>query len=160
MGFPITDLDRLNMKDLCQRWGKNIFYITRLAKSGLLKLESKPVEVFDDNSCDWINTTHEFVTMREVLRFEKEHGITVNDDMYDPNTHATESPKTATSLLKLVIAMAIDGYGYDPEQRKSPVTKEIVEATQKAGIPLDSDTVRKYLKAGAELLPRDIAEKA
>ena len=57
------------------------------------------------------------------------------------------------SLLKLVIGLAIDAYGYDPHAFRSPITKEISDILARRGIPLDEDTVRKYLQAAKELLP-------
>jgi len=57
------------------------------------------------------------------------------------------------SLLRLVIGMAVKGYGYDPAQRRSDKLPEIVGDLEKVGVPLDADTVRKWLKEAAELLP-------
>ena len=60
--------------------------------------------------------------------------------------------KEKESLLKMVIAMAIRGYGYDPRALKSDVPGEIVNDLAELGISLDGDTVRKHLRAGAELV--------
>lgn len=57
------------------------------------------------------------------------------------------------TLLKIIIAAAIDGYGYSPTEKKSAVPRELTEKLQQLGIPLDVDTVRKKLKEAAELLP-------
>jgi hypothetical protein len=57
------------------------------------------------------------------------------------------------SLLKLVIGMALKGYGYNPKTSKSTVASEIVSDLQLAGVALDADTVRKYLHEARELLP-------
>jgi hypothetical protein len=62
--------------------------------------------------------------------------------------------KERESLLKLVIGMAIKGYTYDPSAAKSDAPGEIVEDLAECGLEIDPDTVRKYLKMGAELLPR------
>lgn len=59
------------------------------------------------------------------------------------------------TLLKMVIGMAIDGYGYDPKANKSPVPKEIADALILKGIAVSDDTVRKRLNEGKELLPPD-----
>lgn len=59
------------------------------------------------------------------------------------------------TLLKLVIGMAKGAYSYDPNQSKSDVPKEIVDDLARHGITVSPDTVRKYLKEGAEaVLPR------
>jgi hypothetical protein len=57
------------------------------------------------------------------------------------------------SLLKLVIGMAVNGYKYDPSPERSPVPPEIAADLEALGIGLDADTVRKYLREGAALLP-------
>ncbi|MFN3252310.1 hypothetical protein [Roseibium album] len=62
------------------------------------------------------------------------------------------------SLLKLVIGMAIGGYGYDPKASRTSTAKEIVSDLQQRGLSLDEDTVRKYLKEAKGLLPGDLTE--
>lgn len=78
----------------------------------------------------------------------------------DTKTHS--APRSSTdgltlkereSLLKMVIVMAVDGYGYDPAAARSPTAKEIASHMATFGLPLDEDTVRKYLKEARELLP-------
>lgn len=66
--------------------------------------------------------------------------------------------KERDSLLKLVIGMAMDGYGYDPKAARSPIAKELSNHLALAGLPLDEDTVRKYLNEAKELLPGDDTE--
>ncbi|WP_305989284.1 hypothetical protein [Roseibium sp. MMSF_3544] len=62
------------------------------------------------------------------------------------------------SLLKLVISMAIGGYGYDPKASRSSTAKDIASDLQQIGLSLDEDTVRKYLKEAKGLLPGDLTE--
>jgi hypothetical protein len=57
------------------------------------------------------------------------------------------------SLLKLIIGMAVFGYGYVPTAPRSQKPGEIAEDLARAGVALDVDTVRKWLKEAAELLP-------
>jgi hypothetical protein len=58
------------------------------------------------------------------------------------------------TLLKLVIGMAIKGYGYDSKALKSDQTKVIADDLASLGISMDTDTVRKYLKeAASTVLP-------
>lgn len=57
------------------------------------------------------------------------------------------------SLLKLVIGMAVRGYGYDRTASKSSQTTEIASDLELSGVSLDVDTVRKWLRMAAELLP-------
>ncbi|PPD14203.1 MAG: hypothetical protein CTY25_13435 [Methylobacterium sp.] len=57
------------------------------------------------------------------------------------------------SLLKLVIGMAVNGYGYDPKAGRSDKIREIAGDLERLGIALDVDTVRKYVNEGRGLLP-------
>ncbi|SDF12853.1 hypothetical protein SAMN05660686_00368 [Thalassobaculum litoreum DSM 18839] len=62
------------------------------------------------------------------------------------------------SLLKLVIGMAVGGYGLDPVASRSNATSEIASDIQRVGLSLDEDTVRKYLREARALLPRPETE--
>jgi hypothetical protein len=69
---------------------------------------------------------------------------------------ATDKPlgvRERESLLKLVIGMAVAGYGYDPKASRSDRVSEIASDLEKAGVALDVDTVRKYLREARELMP-------
>jgi hypothetical protein len=57
------------------------------------------------------------------------------------------------SLLSMVIGMAVGGYRFDPTASRSTQTSEIASDLSMAGVPLDVDTVRKWLRESAELLP-------
>jgi hypothetical protein len=57
------------------------------------------------------------------------------------------------SLLRLVIGMAVEAYRYDPKQKRSDKISEIASDLEKAGVVLDVDTVRKWLREAGELLP-------
>lgn len=71
-------------------------------------------------------------------------------DLFEPaRLHGHER----TSLLKLVVGMAIAQYGYDPTQKKSDVPRKIVGDLNLLGLKVDVDTVRKHLQAGAKLAP-------
>ena len=63
--------------------------------------------------------------------------------------------RSRDSLLKLVIGMAVVAYVYDPKAVRSDKTTEIADDLASAGVPLDVDTVRKWLREAAELLPRN-----
>jgi len=61
------------------------------------------------------------------------------------------------TLLKLIIGMAIKGYGYNPAASKNTSIKEIADDLDSLGISLDVDTVRKWIKEAADTLPRDVS---
>jgi hypothetical protein len=76
----------------------------------------------------------------------------------DPSKGSEISTRERDSLLKLVIGMAVEGYRYDPAQKRSSAVPDIVADLERAGVPLDADTVRKWLRQATELLPPQEAE--
>ena len=60
-----------------------------------------------------------------------------------------------STLFKMIIGMAIGGYSYDPKASKSPTAKEISDDLLRQGISVSDDTIRKWLKEAAEILPPD-----
>jgi hypothetical protein len=69
------------------------------------------------------------------------------------------TPKERDSLLKLIIGMAVGGYGFDPKAGRSTQMKQICDDVISTGLSLDEDTVRKWVREAAGLLPTDVPEK-
>lgn len=72
-----------------------------------------------------------------------------------PTAKAVKAEKTLhtlerSTLLKLVIGMAIRGYGFDPNTTKSDAAKNIENDLIALGMPITDDTVRKYLKQAVD----------
>ncbi len=59
------------------------------------------------------------------------------------------------SMSKLLTAIAITEYGYDTQNRRSPIQREIQELADLLGLSVSQDTIRKYLRTGAKYLLRD-----
>lgn len=59
------------------------------------------------------------------------------------------------TLLKIIIGMAVEQYGYDPAIKRNDATSNIVSDLAVCGITIDADTVRDKLQQAAELLPQD-----
>ncbi len=59
------------------------------------------------------------------------------------------------SMVKLIAAMAIDAYGFDPTEKRSDIPKEIEGIADRLGLNLTRKTIRKYLREGSEKLPED-----
>jgi hypothetical protein len=70
-----------------------------------------------------------------------------------PNPEQEIGARARDSLLKLVIGMAVVAYVYDPKAARSDKPTEIADDLACAGVPLDVDTVRKWLRKAADLLP-------
>uniref|UniRef100_A0A831U447 Uncharacterized protein n=1 Tax=Geobacter metallireducens TaxID=28232 RepID=A0A831U447_GEOME len=104
-----------------------------------------------------------YVSISELTRFEGEYGTTPRTEQQDcpekvvkvsqdanPELH----PKEKESLLKIVIAIAIGFYEFDPAKKKSPIANKITNLVYDLGLSIDVDTVRKWLKEAAEIVPR------
>ena len=63
--------------------------------------------------------------------------------------------KEYESLQKIVIGLAIGGYGYDPTAQRNSTIKEMVDDMESAGINISDDTVRKFLRKSMQYLPQD-----
>ena len=63
------------------------------------------------------------------------------------------------SLLKLVIGMAVGGYRYDATVLRNKDHADIASDLARSGVSLDVDTIRKWLKEAAGLLPERQAEQ-
>ena len=136
------------------------------------ELDSVPLnQMLESRELAWRARTEEDDALQEWLRNERQSG-------FDSQTFAREEiarwlaeigltsaylfskPKSGgspglkeESFLKIVIAMAVRGYGFDPSASKSPISKQIADDAALLGISIDEDTVRKYLKLSADLLP-------
>lgn len=63
------------------------------------------------------------------------------------------SVKERNTVLKIIIGMAIKGYSYNPNKKRNPTAKEITSDLDLLGLPIDEDTVRRWLKDATEQLP-------
>ena len=89
------------------------------------------------------------------LEVLKRSGVIDESDKALPTPNPQEiSARERDSLLKLIAGMAVRGYGYDPRSKRSEQVREITSDLESTGVALDADTVRKWLRASAELLPR------
>ena len=99
---------------------------------------------------------YEVITREEVERFKASHKIstmaTVADQVTPPTVAKSAKTRTDISLMKMVIGMAIKGYRYNPDDKRSDVPQEIANDLHVCGVPLDVDTVRKWLHESAQLL--------
>ncbi len=173
--MKLPEQDWFTIQDLCHRWKVDQAYIERMLQSRKLKGEYREyvclpfeqrretisagelltlVDMIIPDSWYSSATSVAFtvppgevvVSLAEVRQFEMNSNA-------EKNT-AQENQKSIDSLLKIIITMAVDGYGYDPNQTKSPTATDIQNSSERLGISIDVDTVRKWLKKSADFLPR------
>lgn len=94
----------------------------------------------------------------KIVSLERQINFLIGKTDQDLNVKRPVKPlhvKERDTLLKMIIVMAVKGYAYDPNAKKSSSIKDITDDLASLGISLDADTVRKWIKEAAELLPRD-----
>jgi hypothetical protein len=64
-----------------------------------------------------------------------------------------QSPREREGMLKVIYAMAVEGYGYEPSSRRSNLVPEIIRDLELQGLSLSDDTVRRYIKEACDHLP-------
>lgn len=58
-------------------------------------------------------------------------------------------------MAKLLVAIAIEQFGYDPGSKRSPIPTELEDVAARLGLELSHDTILKYLRLGAQHLPKN-----
>ena len=158
--FDQQTLETLGKHEDWLTWPAEIFLLRRLK---LLRRQ------FDPHSCGYEVHPKSFLSWADKFNFEtapkfltllrKYHG----DDTAAPLTKTQSSdakPKTQDkremdSIAQLFTAMAMEYFGYNPNDAKSSVTKEITDLAASMGLSLSDDTVRKYLQMGRSHVPKD-----
>jgi hypothetical protein len=125
--------------------------------AGWKKLLDQAKAALDTEHATWLKIADEKNQMIEALKgrvaFLEELRSEKAVESADGATKGQLGTKERESLLKIIIGMARGGYVYDPKLNRSAVPQEIASDLAKHGVPLDVDTVRKWLKEAAEFLP-------
>lgn len=64
-------------------------------------------------------------------------------------------PRERLGMAKLLVAIAIEQFGCDPKSKRSPIPTELEDVAARLGLELSHDTILKYLRLGAQSLPKD-----
>lgn len=75
---------------------------------------------------------------------------------YEESAPKRESPVLADNLTKAFICMAIEKYGYNPDDEKSSVPSKLSSVFSKHGFEISDRSIRGWLKKGINLLPNTI----
>ena len=145
---------------LRQKWGNN-FALTPSAYKPDHKLPALMIiDWFKDKEIDFPNELAKLVRKnapKEVVKKADIQQPTVNKSAV-VKTNEGARAKTITSLNKLVIAMAIEKYGYKPEHIKKTSTTNIKNAVERMGIKIDDQAILARLKEAYEEFQDEIDE--
>lgn len=119
---------------------------------GIVESQGKTIDELNETLGEQNNLVAQLTQQLDAMRRRIEE--------LEPNQSSEDSlgHKERTSLLKLVIGMAVQGYRFEPEKDRNSATREIADDLELLGIALDRDTILKWLREGASLLPRALGE--
>lgn len=67
-------------------------------------------------------------------------------------------PRERSTMLKMIITMAVQGYRYNPKAERSTIPSEIESDMNLLGVGINLETIRKHLRSGSELLDDEVLE--
>jgi len=146
-GVQVADWKSLH--DQAVEAGKRDLEAAEKRTSEWKRLLEESIEQLGKQRADWI----EVVNARNAAVAALQEKIEALQSQPPSNPDHEIGTRERDSLLKLVIGMAVAAYVYDPKAARSDKVKEIADDLLAAGVPLDVDTVRKWLREAAELLP-------
>lgn len=93
----------------------------------------------------------------------QDQGLSLNEKRARKGVGAVASPtdekplteRERNTLLRIIIGMAIAGYGYDPDAKRSDIAKSIADDLSDLGLDCSDQSVREKLREARELLPFD-----
>jgi hypothetical protein len=153
--FESDTLDKLEKRSFEDLWPSLQFLILRrrqLSRNFGVSIRRRPV--LPEPFLKWIERV-EFEVHFELVSFLRRYLPVTEGSRALGDMVAKPDKREIKSIAQLFTAMAIDCYGYCPDDAKSPTTREIVDMAAAIGLTISEDTVRKYLKMGAELIPTD-----
>ncbi|XHC10687.1 hypothetical protein ABWH98_24685 [Labrenzia sp. ac12] len=114
-----------------------------------------PRYLWDEESIDWNKSCLKCRNGVLQARFSNVYVPTVElFDVFGQRTENSEAPDISEtekkSLLKLIAAMSIEGYGFNPKASKNDSTTKIVSALERLGIELDRKTILKWLREASK----------
>jgi ribosomal protein L31E len=108
------------------------------------------VAEFDKETVDWKKRA---IAAEEEVNAIKARKSELEKAIVDNAINSSVSTRERETMLKLIIGVAVEQYGFDPKKSRNDAAKQISDDLAGHGLSVSDDTVRKYLKEAAELLP-------
>lgn len=67
--------------------------------------------------------------------------------------------REVATVAKAITALAIDGYGYQPNSKRSPIPGELEGVCDRLGLSVSRETILKYLRMGSKFLNENETDK-
>ena len=105
-----------------------------------------------DRLLDWI-VESEFPTTEAFIGVLKRAGERTNLRTSSKNGDNEKLDKReVATVAKVITALAIDGYGYQPNSKRSPIPGELEGVCDRLGLSVSRETILKYLRMGSKFL--------
>ena len=111
--------------------------------------------MYDQHIADWKKLAEQQTASIKSLRekiSELEKELSELKTPAASETTKSQSPIERQNMLKVIYAMAVAGYSYKPDEKRSTVVAEIVSDLGLQGTPVSDDTVRRYLNEARQSL--------
>jgi hypothetical protein len=92
--------------------------------------------------------------IEQVKRFQ------TNTPNLAPDQEKQLTDRERETLLKLIAAMAVKGYRFDPNMDRNAATADIRGDLELLGFPMDNKTILKWLRAATDLVDKDYWDKS
>lgn len=118
-----------------------------------LKRQLKTFQRMAESSQNMAKAGFDLRKVHDKLREEREKNSAEKTASSNKGNAKPLHLKEKESLFKMIIGMAIKGYGHNPKAKRTQTAPEIRKDLELLGLNLDEDTIRKWLKESAEILP-------
>lgn len=82
--------------------------------------------------------------------------LTKRVETLERDTSQALGTRERETILKIIAAMAVHGYRFDPRNQRNEATTDILKDLAKLGLTLDPKTIRKKLSDACELIDQDV----
>ena len=124
-------------------------YIHEGAGSELFKKYDDTVDYLNRHPITQTRKPEKYLTISEIIKISKNQKFNLPN--YFNTYEAVElDGKSKRSLLFLIYAMAAEKYHFNPADKKSSATGNILKATENQAIGLNEDTIKKWLTEAAK----------
>lgn len=141
----VLDSDSYRACKLLTEYFERLELLIAANRSGRLTEDSTPPEILEWFEKQEFSMPEGFVDATRRFQY----------DEIETQTQPSEdslSDRERETLLKIVAAMSIKGYRFNPEAARNPATKDIQDDLELLGIGLDQKTILKWLRESAKLI--------
>ncbi len=158
IGFEPCELDATYVENVNDR-NEALQFLKkrqRLIQNRFYREKDKRKHLSAIELCDWAEEIKLDLPQALIAAVNKNRATkNENEKRIDMNTDAEFQSTEKLSLLKLIAGMSAEQYGFNPNDRRSKITSNIIEDVQAVGLSLDHKTTLKWLRESSELVSNE-----